>query len=250
MGFSMDFKGKRAFVTGSSRGIGRAAALLLASLGAEVVFHGTKESPQLLSAVKEAGEDASFVTGDLGDMERTSALIGELEERKLLPDILVLNASVQSYTGLDNFSCEEFSRMYRTNVESNLLFLRHLVPSMREKRWGRIIFVGSVNGTRPASRLAVYGSTKAALMNAARAAAADNAPFAVTVNTVLPGVIATDRNAKVLSDPVFRKEIEEKIPAHRFGSAQECAFLIAFLASENASYITGAEIPVAGGFQL
>ncbi|MBR2364783.1 MAG: SDR family oxidoreductase [Lentisphaeria bacterium] len=250
MDFSIDLKGKTALVTGSSRGIGRATGLLLASLGVRVIFHGTKESPQLLSAVEQAGNKAEKITADFGNMEEVKGFIRELEERNLVPDILILNASVQSYTGLENFSEEEFSRMYRTNVESSFLLIQAFAPYMRKKNWGRIIFVGSINGAKPASRLALYGSTKAALMNVAKTAAMENAPFQITVNTILPGVITTDRNAAVLSDAAFAENLKEKIPMRRFGNAEECAFLISFLASENASYITGAEIPIAGGLQL
>ena len=250
MDFSIDLTKKTALVTGSSRGIGRSTALLLASAGAKTIFHGTKESSQLLSAVTEAGENAEKITADFGNMEEVKKMIRELEERNLVPDILILNASVQSYTGLENFSEEEFSRMYRTNVESSLLLLQAFIPYMRKKNYGRIIFAGSINGVKPASRLALYGSTKAALMNVAKTAALENAPFNITVNTVLPGVITTDRNAEVLSNVSFAENLKEKIPMHRFGTAEECAFLIAFLASDHASYITGGEIPVAGGLQL
>ena len=113
-----------------------------------------------------------------------------------------------------------------------------------------MIFVGSINGVRPASRLAVYGATKAALMNIARTAARENAPYGITVNTILPGVIETDRNAEVLSDAKFAEELRARIPMHRFGTAEDCAGVIAFLASDAAGYITGAEIPVDGGGQL
>lgn len=87
-------------------------------------------------------------------------------------------------------------------------------------------------------------------MNIAMTAAAENAPFNITVNTILPGVIETNRNVKALSDPEFAAMLKEKIPMHRFGTAEECAELITFLSSEHASYITGAEIPIAGGLQL
>ena len=242
--------GKTAFVTGSSRGIGRAAGLRMAGLGARVIFHGSAFGGNLESAVAEAGNGAFPVCADFGDLKAVENLAKELIAKDLVPDILVLNASVQSYTGLGNFDAAEFLRMFNTNVESSCILLNLLLPEMRKKMWGRVIFVGSVNGVKPASRLALYGSTKAALMNIALTAAAENAPFNITVNTILPGVIETDRNAKALSDPEFAAALKEKIPMHRFGSAQECAELIAFLASDPASYITGAEIPIAGGLQL
>ena len=243
-------KGKIAFVTGSSRGIGRAAALELARAGSSVIFHGTAPSAALDSAAAEAGSDSLKLTADFSDLQAVELLAEKLIKEQKVPEILVLNASVQSYTGLGNFDAAEYLRMFNTNVESSCILLHRLLPEMRKKMWGRVIFVGSVNGTKPASRLALYGSTKAALMNIAQTAAVENAPFNITVNTILPGVIETDRNAKALSDPEFAAMLKEKVPMHRFGTAQECGELIAFLASESASYITGAEIPIAGGLQL
>ena len=242
--------GRTALVTGSSRGIGRATGLKLASLGAKVVFHGVTAGEKLASAVAAAGHGALSLTADFGDMEAVSKLAATLMERSLVPDVLVLNASVQSYTGLANFESEEFLRMYRTNVESSCVLLKELVPEMRKKGNGRIIFVGSINGIQPAPRLAIYGSAKAALMNIAKTAALENAPFGITVNTILPGVIETDRNAAALANKDFAESLKTQIPMHRFGTSEECAELIAFLASDAASYITGAEIPIAGGWQL
>ena len=245
-----DLTGKLAFVTGSSRGIGRATGLKLAQLGAKVIFHGTQPGEKLLSAVAEAGNNAEYLTADFGDMDAVIALADTLKARSWVPDILVLNASVQSYTGLANFDNAEFLRMFTTNVQSSCILLHELLPEMRKKKGGRVIFVGSINGIQPASRLAIYGSTKAALMNIAQTAALENAPYGLTVNTILPGVIETDRNAKALSDQAFAAKLKEQIPMHRFGTSNECAELIAFLASDAASYITGAEIPIAGGWQL
>ena len=245
-----NLSGKLALVTGSSRGIGRAAGLKMASCGAKVLFHGVMESEKLSSAVAEAGNGAEALTADFSNMDEVLQLADTLKKRSMIPDILVLNASVQSYTGLGNFSSEEFIRMFRTNVESSCLLLQELLPEMQKKQYGRIIFVGSINGIKPASRLAVYGSTKAALLNIAKTAAMENAPYGITVNTVLPGVIETDRNSAALSDAAFAEKLKDMIPMHRFGTAEECGDLITFLASDAAGYITGAEIPIAGGWQM
>ena len=244
-----DLTGKTAFVTGSSRGIGRAAGHLLAQLGAQVIFHGSKKSAALLEATLKAG-CSRFVAADFENPEVVEEVADSFVNSGKVPDILVLNASVQSYVGLTDFDAGEFSRMFRANVESSCLLLRKLLPKMRKQGFGRVIFVGSINGVRPAQRLAVYGATKAALMNIAKVAALENAPYGITVNTILPGVIETDRNAEKLRDADFAGKLKKQIPMHRFGTVDDCAGVIAFLASDAASYITGAEIPVSGGWQL
>ena len=245
-----DLTGKVALVTGSSRGIGRAIALKLAARGAKVIFHGVTISEKLRSAVQAAGDQAEMITADFSDPAAVKKMADEIKQRDLSPDILVLNASVQSYTGLHNFSSEEFQLMFRTNVESCCILLHEFIPQMRKKLSGRVIFIGSINGVKPASRLAVYGAAKAALMNIAHTAAKENADCNIAVNTILPGVIETDRNEEVLKNPVFVKKLQEEIPMHRFGTADECAELAVFLASDIAGYITGNDISISGGWQL
>ena len=237
---------KIALVTGSSRGIGLAAAKLLSAAGCEVIYHASKESEKL----RNAAGTSPFYGVDLNDASAVAAFAEKLISNGQIPDILVFNASYQSYTGIGNFSTDEYRKMFDTNVQSTGILLNMLLPEMQKKHWGRIIFVSSINGIKPASRLAVYGATKAAFQNLARTTAVECAPFNITVNTILPGVIETDRNAAVLSDENFAAQLKEKVPMHRFGSAGECGELIAFLASEKAGYITGAEIPIAGGLQL
>ena len=237
---------KIALVTGSSRGIGLAAAKELENGGCQVIYHASKVGDKLLAA---AGT-SPFYGVDLSDAEAVGEFADELISKNTVPDILVLNASYQSYTGIGNFSESEYRKMFDTNILSTGILLSKLLPEMQKKQWGRVIFVSSVNGVKPAGRLAVYGSTKAAFQNIARTAAQECAQFNITVNSILPGVIETDRNAEALSDKEFAAMLKEKVPMHRFGTAEECGKLIAFLASDAAGYITGAEIPIAGGLQF
>ena len=237
---------KIALVTGSSRGIGLAAAKELENAGCQVIYHASRVSDKLLAA---AGT-SPFYGVDLSDAEAVGAFADELISKNTVPDILVLNASYQSYTGIGNFSESEYRKMFDTNILSTGILLSKLLPEMQKKQWGRVIFVSSINGVKPAGRLAVYGSTKAAFQNVARTAAQECAQFNITVNSILPGVIETDRNAEALSDKAFSDMLKEKVPMHRFGTAEECGKLIAFLASDAAGYITGAEIPIAGGLQF
>jgi NAD(P)-dependent dehydrogenase (short-subunit alcohol dehydrogenase family) len=247
-------KGHKALVTGSSRGIGKAIAFALARAGAHVVLHGSKPSAALNESLKEAqaeGLSVSMAISSIGSEEELVLMKRSLEEQGDGDiDILVLNASTQCYMKVHEFDSSTFEDMFKTNLASSFRLINQYVPYMKEQGWGRIISIGSVNQERPAGRLSVYAATKAAQLNLMKTCAADFAPFGVTVNTITPGVIYTDRNAKTLSDEDFAQQILSKIPAGRFGAAEDCAGAAVFLASDAASYVVGADIAVAGGFQL
>ena len=140
--------------------------------------------------------------------------------------------------------------MVRTNLRSSFALVRAFAPRMAARGWGRIVSIGSVNQAHPAPRLAIYGAVKAAQRNLMLTAAKEWAARGVTVNTVAPGVIATDRNAEVLSDAAFADPLRETIPAKRFGTPEDCAGIVLALCSDACSYITGADIPVDGGMSL
>lgn len=249
MAAAFDLSGRTALVTGSSRGIGRAVAFALGRAGARVIFHGASDSQALRGAVEAAraeGIAAESRTADLGDSAACDRLASDCSGA----DILVLNASVQSYGHVGDFDDAEFDRMVRTNLRSSFRLVRAFGPSMAARGWGRIVSIGSVNQAHPAPRLAIYASTKAAQKALMLTAAKEWAARGVTVNTVTPGVIATDRNAKVLSDPTFADTLRESIPAKRFGSAEDCAGMVLALCSDACSYVTGADIPVDGGMSL
>lgn len=243
-----DLKGKKIFVTGSARGIGKAIADACVNAGANVLYHGATESEKLIKAA--ADKSSPFIAGDLSKPEDVEILAQNVKKILGHADVLILNGSVQSYTGIDNFSAEEFNRQMQTNVASCFQLIGALAPDMMEHKWGRIIAISSINQIRPADRLGIYATTKAALANLMLTASKKYASYGITVNTVLPGVIETDRNAQILSNKEFADNLREVIPAKRFGSPDDCAGIAVFLASEEAGYVTGAEIPVAGGMQL
>jgi len=249
MNSPFDLSSRKALVTGSSRGIGNAIAMALGRAGAHVVFHGTSESTALLEALKRAeleGLKYSHVLGDIG----STADIDALAENAGNPDIVVLNASVQKYITLGTFEEDEFERTMRCNLRSCFQLIKRLAPHMVEQKWGRIISIGSINQAKPAGRLSIYAASKAAQLNLMLTAAKEYAAQGVTVNTITPGVIVTDRNRDKLRDEAFADTIMQSIPAARFGTAEDCAGVAVMLASEAGSYITGADIPVAGGMQL
>ena len=245
---SFRLDGRRALVTGSSRGIGRSIALALAQAGAEVVYHGTAPSQKLADAVAEAradGAKATSVTADLAD----PAAVERLAEVGAV-DILVLNASVQKYQSIELFEPEEFTRQFQVNVAASLKLIEAFLPAMRERGWGRVLVIGSVNHFRPAARLITYSATKSALDNVIRNAAVSHSRYGITFNTLSPGVIATDRNAAALADPEKVRMLLAGIPAGHFGQADDCAGAALLLCSDAGAYITGANLPVTGGMHL
>ena len=243
-----NLNGKKIFVTGSARGIGKAIADSCVKAGATVLYHGATESERLINAAQAT--NSPYVAGNLSDPQDVERLIGNV--RKILGhvDVLILNGSVQTYTGVENFTVEEFNRQMQTNVASCFQLVKAFTPDMVEQKWGRIIAISSINQLRPADRLGIYSTTKAALANLMLSSAKKYAADGVTVNTVLPGVIETDRNAEILSNRDFADNLRNIIPAKRFGTPEDCSGIVQFLASNEASYVTGAEIPVAGGMQL
>lgn len=246
---SFDLKGQTALVTGSSRGIGKAIAFILGSAGAHIHFHGTGDSQSMRTTLAEAhslGISCDVFYADLGSSLDVHCLSNSASDS----DILVLNASVQSYGHIADFEDEEFDRILQTNLRSSFQLMKAFAPKMQALNRGRIIVIGSVNQAHPAPRLAIYASSKAACRALVLTAAKEYAPFGITVNTITPGIISTERNAKALSDPAFASSLCSSIPAGRFGTAEDCAGAVLLLASNAGSYITGANIVIDGGFSL
>jgi len=165
-------------------------------------------------------------------------------------DILVLNASVQVRNDWENITSEEFAFQVNTNLRASLKLIQACVPSMRDKEWGRIVTVGSVQQSRPNTAMAVYAATKAAQNNLVMTLCGQLAGDGITINNIAPGAIETVRNEKVLSDPEYRKKIENSIPVGFVGQSEDIAPTILLLCSEEGRYITGADIPIDGGMSI
>lgn len=250
MNFSL--KGKKALVTGSSRGIGRSIALTLAEAGADLVIHGIKRGTaagETLSQVEALGRNAVWMEEDLAANGGRG-----LGERVLLAtggvDILVLNASIQKKTDWDEVSRAESEEQLRANFLASLELAQVLVPPMRQNKWGRILCVGSVQQARPHPQMLVYAASKAAQMNLVLNLAQQLAPDGITVNNLAPGVILTDRNTGALADPGYAHRIRQSIPSGFFGEPRDCAGAALLLCSEEGRYITGQNLYVDGGLGL
>lgn len=248
-----DLSGRVALVTGSSRGIGRALALGLAGCGADVAIHcatGLDEARRVAAAIAERGPRSCALRADLAEEGAPTRLADEVTTRLGPPAILVLNAAVEIRRPWAEIEREEFDRQVTVNLRASLELLQRVVPSMAERGWGRVLNIGSVQQVRPHPRLLLYAALKNASAGLVHNLARQLAPSGVTVNTLAPGAIETDRNAAVLADPDYRRQALAKIPAGRFGQPDDCVGAALLLCSDAGRYITGVDLLVDGGMHL
>ena len=238
--------GKTALVTGGSRGIGKAAALALARAGANLVINYTsndEKAAQVKQEIEALGQGCILAKTDL--TQETCAQ--ELQKYTRAADILILNASIQYRKNWKEITPQEFDTQIKCNLKSALLLIQAYVPAMQEKHWGRVVTIGSVQETKPHPDMLVYSASKAALSMMAKSLAVQLARDGVTVNSVAPGVIRTDRNVSALADAAYCQKILDGIPAGYCGTPRDCAEMIAFLCTDSARYITGQNIYIDGG---
>jgi NAD(P)-dependent dehydrogenase (short-subunit alcohol dehydrogenase family) len=165
-------------------------------------------------------------------------------------DILVLNAAHQVRKPWAELSPQDVAVQIGVNFTASFRLAQLLVPPMQARGWGRVVFVGSVQEWRPHPQMPIYSAMKAALSHLQGSLARQVASDGVTVNSVAPGVVETDRTAAVLADSDYRARVLSAIPADRLGTPEDCAAAVAFLCSDAAGFITGANLPVTGGGHL
>ncbi len=248
-----DLRGRRALITGSSRGIGRAIALALARHGADIAVHYASREQQAIEVAEEAkkfGVKAITVGGDLADASAPRSIHDQVVAQLGGIDILILNASVQYRQPWNNITLEQFHHQVNVNFLSTLLFMQLAIPPMQQRGWGRVVAVGSVQEVKPHKQMAVYAATKQAQRSLVRNIAAQVSGSGVTVNNLSPGVFATDRNAEPLSDPAIRERVIAGIPTGFIAGPEDAAGAALLLCSDAGRYITGADIRVDGGMSL
>jgi glucose 1-dehydrogenase len=240
---SFDLTGRRALVTGSSRGIGAAIATALTEAGATVALHGSGHESESGGPSRMIRADLAAEDGARRVFDGACAALGGI-------DILVLNASVQIKKSWTAFTRADLDLHYAVNYRASLELLQLAAPGMTERGWGRILTLGSVQEASPHPDMLVYSSFKHAQTGLVLGLAAQLAPRGVTINNLAPGVIATDRNAAALANPEYAEKVRAAIPARRFGGPADCAGAALLLCSDAGAYVTGQNLFVDGGLGL
>lgn len=244
-------EGKIALVTGGGRGIGRETALTLARLGADVAvnYSGSEEAAQrTVQEICALGRRGIALRADVSDQEACEAMFRELDRELGTLDILVNNAGITRDNLAVRMSEEEFDRVVATNLKGTFLCMKLAGKRMIRKRSGRIISISSISGVRGNPGQINYCASKAGVIGMTKCLAKELAGRNITVNAVAPGYIDTDMTA-ALPDSV-KERILAQIPLGRMGRPQDVARTVAFLASDDASYITGQTILVDGGMGI
>ncbi|WP_027996425.1 SDR family NAD(P)-dependent oxidoreductase [Simplicispira psychrophila] len=241
-------QGKVALVTGAGTGIGAATALRFAQEGATVVLCGRRQEPldAVVAQIKAAGGQAEAVSVDVSDEAGFTAAINGAAARHGRFDVLVNNAMAYSWGSIEETSTADWHSNFSTSVDGTFWGTRAAMKLMKAEG-GAIINVSSICGFLGTAYMAGYSAAKAAIVNFSRAAAAEGALSGIRVNVVVPAVVETPATAGMLSDDTARKNTEKLIPMGRVGQPEDLANAILFLASNEASYITGAVLPVDGG---
>ena len=244
-------EGKIALVTGASRGIGRQVALTLGAKGATVIVNYNGSAAKAEEVVKEieaAGGKAEALQCNVSDFEACGQMLADIVSRHGRLDILVNNAGITRDNLLMKMSEEDFDAVVNTNLKGVFNCIKHIARQMLKQKSGRIINMSSVSGVLGNAGQANYCAAKAGVIGITKSAARELASRGITVNAVAPGFIVTEMT-DVLSDSV-KEAATEKIPMKKFGETQDIAGAVAFLASEDAKYITGQVLCVDGGMAM
>ena len=236
-----------ALVTGGTGGIGTAICKKLADMGHKVAtnYRNEEKARAWQDKMKAEGYDFTLVKGDVGTPEEAAAMVKQVEEKLGPVEILVNNAGITRDGTFHKMSADQWGDVINTNLNSVFNVTRPVIDGMRERKWGRIIQISSINGLKGQYGQANYAAAKAGMHGFTISLARENAKIGITVNTVSPGYVATDMVMAVPEE--VRAKIAADIPTGRLGKPEEIAYAVAFLVDDQASWITGSNLDINGG---
>ena len=236
-----------ALVTGGTGGIGTAICRRLAGLGHRVATNYRDREKALAWRERLGGQgiDVLLVPGDVASADSAKAMVEAVQDELGPVDILVNNAGITRDTTFHKMTAQQWNEVICTNLNSCFNVTRPVIEGMRERRWGRIVQISSINGQKGQYGQANYAAAKAGMHGFTISLAQENARFGITVNTVSPGYIGTDMVMAVPED--VRSKIVAQIPTGRLGTPEEIAYAVAFFVPDEAGWITGANLSANGG---
>lgn len=245
---TMLFKDKVAIVTGGTRGIGRAIALMLAAEGADVAFSylkSTQEAEGLKQEIEKIGRRSLGLQIDVRDFEKAKELVEKTKQSLGGLDILVNNAGITRDKALMMMAKEEWQEVIDTNLSGVFNVTRNAIVTLLKQKRGDIVNITSVSGISGMGRQTNYAASKAGIIGFSRSLAKEVAPYNIRVNAVAPGFIETDMTAGLKQD--YKEKLKQGIPLGRFGRVEDVAGAVKFLLSDAAGFITGQTIVIDGG---
>ena len=236
-----------ALVTGGTGGIGTSIVRRLAQMGHKVATNYRDETRGRAwqAQMKEAGFDVAIAAGDVSSPEQAEAMVREVERQVGPVDILVNNAGITRDSTFHKMTAQQWNDVICTNLNSCFNVTRQVIEGMRERKWGRIVQISSINGQKGQYGQANYAAAKAGMHGFTISLAQENAKLGITVNTVSPGYIGTDMVMAVPEE--VRNKIVAQIPTGRLGTPDEIAYAVGFFIPDEAAWITGANLSANGG---
>jgi acetoacetyl-CoA reductase len=239
-----------ALVTGGTGGIGTAIVRKLAAMGHKVAtnYRDKARATAWQEALKRDGVDVALAAGDVADPATAEAMIKEVTDQLGPVDILVNNAGITRDGTFHKMSALQWQEVINTNLNSCFNVTRPVIDGMRDRKWGRIIQISSINGQKGQYGQANYAASKAGMHGFTISLAQENAKFGITVNTVSPGYVATEMVMAVPEE--VRAKIAAQIPVGRLGKPDEIAYAVGFFIPDDAGWVTGANLSINGGHYM